>query len=102
MQAPLAEYVATSTFEDERIASRARRLVGVPDDYPEVVFEEGGVYELRFRKPPIYFRPFSPNERTLACPRCGRRFASNAPDGMGAKQALEMHVDGDEEMPSIC
>jgi len=76
-------YVATTTFRDEDSG---------------ILYEEGGVYD---RKPRgNQTRAFDPCEHVALCPRCGQRFA--ATEGGTAEDYRDFHVDGDEDVPSIC
>jgi hypothetical protein len=79
------DLVATETFVDE-----------------PTLFEAGGIYAgelsrtLRFQPS----RPLDPGETILACPRCRQRFV--ATEDATAAENLRLHVEGDEDSPSIC
>ena len=81
------EWVALFTFTDQDAG---------------LSYEAGGVYS---HEPPHCdfaqrSRELRRDERTVLCPRCGRRFAGTFE--RTAEEHRDRHFDGDEDIPSIC
>jgi hypothetical protein len=88
------EWVALTSFANEDDNERP---------FMPHLIEEGGVYPREARETRVggpRFRPCLPDEPTVACARCGRRFV--ATEGSTAAQNRDLHMNGDEDIPSIC
>src|SRR5688572_27384693 len=71
------------------------------DAHTDQLIEEGGVYAAEPHARGIdCSRRLRPDEPVVACPQCGRRFAAS--DSMTPEECRELHVAGDEDIPSIC
>jgi len=80
-----AEWVGETTFCDEGKG---------------VLYEEGGVYDHKpYCRGMEGARRMRDGELTVACSQCGRGFAESETT---ADANMVMHIEGDQDIPSIC